>query len=434
MNAPQPLSAPEPLLMTTPSRPTAWRALWDRAPSRIQSLDGLRALSVIWMIAFHSMYFLGFAVPREAYLELIARPSTYLLQQGHFGVDVFFVLSGFLITSMLLREHHTRGRLSLASFYVRRLSRVLPAYVVVLALWGLLVRERSNIQHAWANLLLINNFFSVEWQALPWSWSLAIEEQFYLLFPVLLLLLLRSRRPFAWLGALLVIGVLITAALLVHHRFFEPIPAHITFDAAAVNRYFDIIYEKTYTRFGGLVVGVFVAFAAERAEWLRAVAARPRTATTLLVCALAGLGFYVFRSAYTPREAWRPTWQLVLDLATYRTSFAVLVGYVLFYVLARSQGGASGGLLGRVLGARAFVPFAELSYSAYLVHPLIAGIVYFAMAPKTTDFSALAPVFATIFVMTWLVSFFIYWLVEFPCRERGRRLARRFASLSVATM
>src|SRR5947208_2452901 len=103
------------------------------------------------------------------------------------GVDIFFVISGYLIASLLLKEHDRTGGIRLKKFYARRAFRVLPAYLIGLCLTALILKERSNIGHAWANLLFINNFLPASWQAMGWSWSLAIEEQFYIVFPVALI-------------------------------------------------------------------------------------------------------------------------------------------------------------------------------------------------------------------------------------------------------
>jgi peptidoglycan/LPS O-acetylase OafA/YrhL len=167
-----------------------------------KTLDGLRGLSIILVYLFHirTMPFGG----------------------GFLGVDLFFVLSGFLITSLLLEEWRETGRISLGAFYARRALRLLPALVfLLLVLLGASAArepaaEFSKMGRASAIVFLYSsNWFLVAKQfprdELSHAWSLSIEEQFYLAWPVLLLLLLRtvkSRRAMAGIlaGALLVVA------------------------------------------------------------------------------------------------------------------------------------------------------------------------------------------------------------------------------------
>jgi len=126
---------------------------------------------------------------------------------GFIGVDIFFVLSGFLITSLLLQEHQVTGRISLKNFYIRRALRLLPALVLLLA--AMLIYSRvalsqetasQTVKFAGVVILYITNWArAFEWipgsNLLGHLWSLAVEEQFYLLWPPVLLILLRLRIP-----------------------------------------------------------------------------------------------------------------------------------------------------------------------------------------------------------------------------------------------
>ena len=163
-------------------------------PSYRPDIQGLRAVAVLLVVAGHVL-----GVPRGGYV----------------GVDVFFVISGFLITGLLLREHARTGRVSLREFYARRARRLLPAAVLALAAtnlaaWLVFRGERAGqtlTDAAWALGFLANVRFAAIGtdyfdEARPPSpvqhyWSLAVEEQYYLLWPWLLLgllLLLRRRR------------------------------------------------------------------------------------------------------------------------------------------------------------------------------------------------------------------------------------------------
>ena len=145
---------------------------------QLPGLDALRAFAA-WLVVF---YHQGLAVP------------------GDLGVLAFFVLSGFLITWLLLKEHQKYGDISLKLFYLRRALRIFPAfYLYWLAVVGLLLLFGKNLQRpqAWASFFYMTNYY----QALhghvssgfSHTWSLAVEEQFYLLWPLGLLVLLRRK-------------------------------------------------------------------------------------------------------------------------------------------------------------------------------------------------------------------------------------------------
>jgi len=155
---------------------------------RIPSLDGLRALSIFLVLALHSIQRLEITTTVSFLWVGIFNGST--------GVFIFFVISGYLITSLLLLEHEKRGSISLRGFYFRRAMRILPplyVYVGVLLLLGLAGRLPIFKLDIISALFFFHDYaLSLMW-SLEHFWSLSIEEQFYLIWPVLLLYCLR--RP-----------------------------------------------------------------------------------------------------------------------------------------------------------------------------------------------------------------------------------------------
>jgi peptidoglycan/LPS O-acetylase OafA/YrhL len=149
---------------------------------RLSSLDGWRALSILLVLGDHSQLVAGF--PRSW-----TGPFGWIFD-GNLGVRFFFVISGFLITHLLVRENQNKGRISLRDFYIRRALRILPVYYVfLLAAFGLAIfggfHQSSN---NWAaNLTFTTNFFPRTWTT-GHLWSLSVEEQFYLLWPACLVL------------------------------------------------------------------------------------------------------------------------------------------------------------------------------------------------------------------------------------------------------
>jgi peptidoglycan/LPS O-acetylase OafA/YrhL len=149
-----------------------------RANHRFGSLDGLRALSVVAVIWNHS----GSGMVASGWA-----------QHGHQGVTLFFAISGFLITTLLLREKDRHGAIDLRAFYVRRALRIFPLYYTVLAIYVVLVfaleRNTKAGQDFFANLVYFVTYTSNWFVALDgrvifyYAWSLAAEEQFYLVWP-----------------------------------------------------------------------------------------------------------------------------------------------------------------------------------------------------------------------------------------------------------
>ena len=162
-------------------------------PGRIPSLDGLRAISIALVFLGHGSMSYG----SPSYLS----PFHHL---GNFGVRFFFVISGFLITTLLLKEWKKTGRISLRKFYMRRALRIFPAafafigIIAILSALGVVQLKSGDLLHA---LTYTMNYKQVRSMFLDHLWSLSVEEQFYLLWPGLLILL-GARKGFR--GALIV--------------------------------------------------------------------------------------------------------------------------------------------------------------------------------------------------------------------------------------
>ena len=162
-----------------------------RAPSlrRIPSLDGLRAVSILLVLLQHTVQRYGLHHPVGWKL--------WAVSNGAFGVYIFFVISGYLITSLLLHERETRGSISLRGFYLRRFFRIFPplyVYVGLIVLLGFLGRIAVTRTDILSALFFFHNYGPTgsSW-ALEHFWSLSVEEQFYLIWPLVLVWSLR--RP-----------------------------------------------------------------------------------------------------------------------------------------------------------------------------------------------------------------------------------------------
>lgn len=176
---------------------------------RIASLDGFRAISIVMVLYGHLSGTRWFPVTHEAYKQSAG-------DLAHLGVLIFFVISGFLITSLLMSEREKTGTISMKRFYLRRVLRIFPAfYTLILALIvANLIGWISLTGHdfAYALTYTVNYDPDSSWQ-IGHLWSLSIEEQFYLLWP-LTLLALRQRRALIVAIAAIFIGPLVRAGIL----------------------------------------------------------------------------------------------------------------------------------------------------------------------------------------------------------------------------
>ena len=192
-------------------------------PQRLPALDGLRAVSILLVIFSHVL---------QTYHWQHAVPFVWRLNPGATGVSVFFVISGYLITTLLLREQVQHQRISLKGFYLRRFFRIVPAYLVFLAVVALLtlggVLEVHGL-HFVAALLYVTNYVPTDWPLLH-TWSLSVEQQFYLLFP---LLLMHSRRPTLTTVLCLTLGLSLLARLLNQVLALWPLDATYSFEGRA---------------------------------------------------------------------------------------------------------------------------------------------------------------------------------------------------------
>ena len=210
------------------------------------ALDGLRAVAILLVLAVHTTYL------------LVPEYQGRFIPGGFIGVDIFFVLSGFLITSLLLEEWGRRRVISMKNFYRRRALRLFPALWVMLAVqFGYTLVEhdpgKADLKGLAAIFFYVSNwswkFGALTPANLGQTWSLAVEEQFYLLWPIVLLALLRSRhrRLLPWAMGCLIAVAFFSRIALWHAR----VP-------------WTEIMVQTETRLDALILGALLAYALQR--------------------------------------------------------------------------------------------------------------------------------------------------------------------------
>jgi peptidoglycan/LPS O-acetylase OafA/YrhL len=248
-----------------------------RDPRHLPGLDLVRATAIAWVVLYHASIY--WHVPGDS----------NVVRFGWMGVDLFFALSGFLIAGQLLRPWSRGTAPDYSRFILRRLLRTLPAYLVVLALYFLVpsLRDGTAIQPLWQFLTFTQNLAldPSPRKAFSHAWSLCVEEQFYLVFPLIVAVIAvrpSATKVLATTAAILIFGVAIRGYLWTHD-------VATTVDGTLVrdDRFMSLIYYPTWSRLDGLLAGVVAAMIQTfRPDWWRVLTARPNL---LLLSGLTGI-------------------------------------------------------------------------------------------------------------------------------------------------
>lgn len=352
--------------------------------ARIAGLDGLRALAVIGVVMYHAF------------------PAA--LVGGFVGVDVFFVISGFLITTLLMRERESTGRIALGRFWVRRVRRLVPVLVLVLvtctAIAGLIGGDvlvgigwqligGATFGFNWISIAEGTSYFAGTAPELFRNlWSLAVEEQFYLIWPFVVLLLLRLvpkwRAP-----VLCALGVASAVAMFV---MYQP--------GGEATR----VYFGTDTHSFGLLIGAALAVGIQATPRHPFAGGLPMRAAAWII-ALALCAGLIWLAATLHEE----------NPLTYRGGmFAVsALAAVLIWVLVRAP------WVGRVFDAAPLRFIGVRSYGIYLWHWPVLILLGAIMPPRVGDAWSSALVGIVTVVITLAVSIASYRWVEEPIRRDG---------------
>ena len=390
---------------------------------------------MLWVMATHVCLALSVFLDYPSFRRLVETLPGAIswIWHGEKALDTFFVISGYLIGGALIAEHRRTGRLRLARFYARRYLRLTPAYVTaVLLVWAAGVEPARKTSHLWANLLYVNNFLTCDQMFMDWTWSLAVEEQFYLVLPVFLVaLFFRTRYKVALTGALFAASFVVRAWVLARHphltqtsfanHFFRDFPGFTC-------EYFDSVYDKLPTRFGPFVVGVALAWGhVHHGARLRRLFARPFTsdAAALLGAAacVALLSVPIFRPDAASGPVLPPAF-IFTYAVLHRNLWALGVGLGLLASL--HPRGPLSRACAAILSARIWYPVAQLSYCTYLFHLgfvmvsylLVAKLFHAGVDPRQAlarfTVAELGLALALTAAMSFAFGAIIYLLVERP--------------------
>lgn len=365
--------------MSAPERPDVPPA--GLISGRKHALDGLRTIAVAFVFLFHA--------------------ATGLAPGGSIGVDVFFTLSGFVITLLIMKEYLATGGLSLGIFYAKRLARLWPALLAVCAVvvtvgvvlpaskWG---GQEGFVLPAAGYVMNLAHFGtfggSITGETLGPTWTLAVEEQFYLVWPLLLLVLLRfwKVRTVAWITAGL-------AAAFLLERFF------LVLAGAPLNR----LYNGPDTRADELLIGCTLALV------LTVVRQGSRSHASLLAAARwAGppASFVLLAAVFLLKEPDTPGLWFSVFWTAGPTVLALLAALAIGWLVL-----SPAGFTARILSHPWLAgPGRDLSYALYLWHMP----VYLLLMPLVPSLWLRVPLAAALTVLLAYASFRV---VETPVRR-----------------
>lgn len=355
---------------------------------RQPGLDLLRALAVIVVVIYHAGI-MGFPLPGRVH------------RFGWIGVDLFFVLSGYLIGSQLLKELARTQKIRLGQFFARRALRILPAYLVVLGIYVSLPawREYPEMSPLWKFIISTQNIGLHGGTAFSHAWSLAVEDQFYLILPFVLLFANRLKSAALIIPCALVVGGICLRAFL---ALQNPAGTGVSF------RGFQTwIYYPTWTRLDPLVFGVVLAAIEKfRPNWWNRLT---DSAVWLWPAALALIAYALYLGETDYLTVTACVWQFPL----------IGLGMAMLLICAVSP---------RLPLQRVRIPgaafIASIAYSAYLIQKLVIYFVEQVCSSRAIATTS-APALVLVEVCVYIAATVLFLTVERPFLRVRHGLARR---------
>lgn len=353
----------------------------DDSKGHLAPLDGVRAISILFVIAFHGFFFSQYAfTEKELFVEFSESLPWWLwwIRRGDMGVDIFFVLSAFLIGSQLFAEYNNSSRINFRWFYIKRFLRIYPLYIFAIILY---ILSGKNAEFFWANLLAVNNLIDIKKILIPWSWSLSVEIQFYLICPFLVIMFGREKYKIFWFTILLVLSLVWSVAVV----YNEPaLMKNSMMDILVGDQkdlgfyYMEYIYVLPQARFPSFYCGLLAAWlwVNNREEILSLLQGKKVIMFIIALLAFSGTlmlaSYNVFRPAST-FSGFDSSFHVVNMIAG-RFIFSVLVTLLMLIALARIEGGL---WVNRFFSLPLLYPVAKVSYSMYLFHPPFLFLSFF---------------------------------------------------------
>ncbi|XP_027198414.2 nose resistant to fluoxetine protein 6-like [Dermatophagoides pteronyssinus] len=395
----------------------------------INVFHGMKFLAMLWIIISHSISFsmiwLNFSNPFDMRKKVYNIFQIFMLN-GTFSVDIFFFISGYLVMHNLVRymSADTSSGLNLKAIYLNRYIRMTPTMMFIIFFSTTVLRHLGNgpewfittiMYDVWCrsqwylNLFYLHNFIKTETMCISHSWYSGVDIQFFLITPLIVLLVLRNR----WLGLSLIMFILLSSititAILTFVNGYPPVPLfNDLIDLETINSYYKNIYIKPYTRIGPYMIGVLLAYGlltntrdvrlskkVLSAGWIFAVS----STLGIMVCMLPA------NNGYLPSK-----FSGAMYSALSRNIFAIGLAWITFVSITDQ-----GGCIQTFFSLNFWVPLSRLTYCAYLLNPIVIAIFY-GNCNQTFEYTPLLMIYFAIsnLCVTYLASLLLALFIEYP--------------------
>ncbi|XP_035696984.1 nose resistant to fluoxetine protein 6-like [Branchiostoma floridae] len=389
---------------------------------QLPALHGIRVISTLWIIYGHTDFFADntLTTNKRQKDEWFSQWWYFIRGSMDMAVDTFLLLSALLVSYLFMKQLKKNGGSftgkDLLLHYLHRYWRLTPVYAFLIMIFACLMvymgtgpvwaspinLATGNMKACqtwmWTNLLYINNWFNGEQECFGWSWYLGVDMQLYVIAPGLLVLLYKKPK----------LGVGLVTFFLILSMFLTGILYHLFVNVPS-GSYYATVYKFTFTRMGPYMVGLlmgYILFTTDRKV--------PNTGSTKALMLLGWFGATAVAVLFvgapgwigTPFSIWgQPAWR-----AFDRTMFSCAVAWVVFACCV-----GYGGIITEFLSWSGWVPLSRLTYTAYLVHPIIMHV--YTMSLKTPLFYSATNwwfYFIAYSFMAFLCGFVASIMVEFP--------------------
>lgn len=406
------------------------------------AVNGVRVLSISWVILGHIFAFIIGVVSNVGYFYTVdlKRRSYQAILNAFVSVDSFFLLSGLLVSYLLLKElRRNEGNIKwlpfIAKFYFHRYWRLTPSLMLLMFVyvplfpyisdgpfWPQKGLEQGQCNKTWwYNMLYINNFFNEECMA--WTWYLANDMQFFILSPFIIIPLYYSKFLGWIIGGMILLGSWIATGI-ISNKYQLPASQLEQLTSPSMGlHYFNDYYIKPYCRVGPYIVGIFCGYFLYKTDCKLKI---NKVLNIFIWMVAATLACLIVYGLYDDVNGYVHLSQSVKDLynTTHRTVWGACVGWVVF---ACATG--NGGFINTLLSWSFFTPLARLTYCAYLIHPILIYAYYSSLrTPLYMDDSTLAVVFSGIMVLTYMFAFVLSLAFEAPMLSLEKLIFNRGSS------
>ncbi|MBJ2123584.1 acyltransferase [Flavobacterium sp. IB48] len=356
----------------------------SQTSEKFLGLDHLRSLAILMVLLYHYRMF---------------QHPDWVDKYGQFGwtgVDLFFVLSGFLISKQLFEQLKFSSNIRFKEFYIKRFFRIIPAYALTLFLYFTFpfFREKEALPPFWKFITFTQNIGLdlLHFGTFSHAWSLCIEEQFYLIFPIILLLFLKFKKV-SYIKYFLLFLLLFTLSLRIISWQLLIVPNLNSSDLWRI--WYMKIYYPTYTRLDGLTIGIGIAFFYEYSKRFKNLVNSYGNQLFLIGLIIVGFSFWICSNQ-------------ISQLASTVGFTTVSIGYGLIVMSAISKSCFlyhSKSILSTQL--------ASLSFSIYLTHKGIIHLTQIVLQKLNIDNEGQIALLIC-FINCIIISLFIKYLVEKP--------------------